>query len=62
MAKTIAESWLSRAWTLTLFLIVLATALLLGDQIKAATWSTIVTLAAGAFYGINAIEKWRAPP
>ncbi|MBP8176370.1 MAG: hypothetical protein KAX77_01275 [Xanthomonadales bacterium] len=62
MARDLPESWVSRAWTLTYGSILLATALLLGDQIKAATWLQVFTIVSAGFYGINAIEKWRKQP
>ncbi len=57
----LSARWLSRAWQLSLFAVLSATALRVADLIEAAHWAQVITVVVPAFIGLNAIEKWRKP-
>lgn len=58
----LAERWLRNAWALTWGLIVLASALRVTQQIDVPAWLQVITVAAGGFYGLRALETYKATP
>ena len=57
-----ATRWQSRIWTLAWGNSVIATALILADQIQEDNWAKVVMGALVCFAGVNGVEKWKGKP